>query len=243
MRMEQTIQEYFNEIAIPIRQLYRDVGDVNNYFGSPSIVRPALDQRRIIQPDIIHMRSESDSDMQYPEIVFGIGDYKTGVYKMMQGFEEFKTAILNRRRLRLHSIGKFFPDREWSPRVLFALVLSKYIYEAFLCGTDRILISDHQTFSGFFEYEIMDGKMSIDYYIINDPETVEHGITLRSAMAGFFYKNEADAIDTKDRLKKTFGVARKTKELDPFLNVLPKISYESSGKLSDSWVSSKLTGN
>ena len=89
----------------------------------------------------------------------------------------------------------------------------------------------------------MDGKMSIDYYIINDPETVEHGITLRSAMAGFFYKNEADAIDTKDRLKKTFEVARKTEELDPFLNVLPKISYESSGKLSDSGVSSKLTGD
>ena len=162
---------------------------MNNYFGSPSIVRPPLDQRRIIQPDIIHMINESDSDMQYPEIVFGIGDYKTGVYKMTQGFEEFKTAILNRRRLRLHSIGNFFPDREWSPRVLFALVLSKYIYQAFLCGTDRILISDHQTFSGFFRYEIVDGEMIIDYYVINNPETVENGITLRSAIAGFFYKN------------------------------------------------------
>ncbi|CUM48731.1 unnamed protein product [Debaryomyces tyrocola] len=64
----------------------------------------------------------------------------------------------------------------------------------------------------------MDNKMTIDYYVINDPETVEHGITLRS-IAGFFYKNEADSIDTKGRLKKTFELARKTEELDPFLNV------------------------
>ena len=63
---------------------------------------------------------------------------------------------------------------------------------------------------------------------------------MRSAIAGFFYKNEADAIDTKDRLNKTFEVARKTEELYPFLNVLPKTPYESSGKLSDSGVSCKL---
>ena len=236
MHVEQAIQEYFNEIAIPIKGLYRDVGDTNNYFGSPSIIRPTLDQRRIVQPDIIHMLTKSDLNTQYPEIVFGIGDYKTGVYKMMQGFEEFKTAILNRRRLRLHSIGKFFPDREWSPRVLFALVLSKYIYQAFLCGTDRILISDHQTFSGFFRYEIVDGEMIIDYYVINNPETVENGITLRSAIAGFFYKNVADTADTKARLMKSFDIAnntgiKKPEELDPFFNVRPRDPSGSSGKL------------
>ena len=82
--------------------------------------------------------------------------------------------------------------------------------------------------------------MTINYYVINDPESVEHGMTLRSAIAGVFYKDEADAIDTKGRLKKTFEVARKTEELDPFLNVLPKTSYGSPGKLSDSGVSSKL---
>ena len=236
MHVEQAIQEYFNEIAIPIKGLYRDVGDTNNYFGSPSIIRPTLDQRRIVQPDIIHMLTKSDLNTQYPEIVFGIGDYKTGVYKMMQGFEEFKTAILNRRRLRLHSLGNFFPDREWSPRVLFALVLSKYIYQAFLCGTDRILISDHQTFSGFFRYEIVDGEMIIDYYVINNPETVENGITLRSAIAGFFYKNVADTADTKARLMKSFDIAnntgiKKPEELDPFFNVRPRDPSGSSGKL------------
>ncbi|CAG84283.2 DEHA2A00242p [Debaryomyces hansenii CBS767] len=236
MHVEQAIQEYFNEIAIPIKGLYRDVGDTNNYFGSPSIIRPTLDQRRIVQPDIIHMLTKSDLNTQYPEIVFGIGDYKTGVYKMMQGFEEFKTAISNRRRLRSHSLGNFFPDREWSPRVLFALVLSKYIYQAFLCGTDRILISDHQTFSGFFRYEIVDGEMIIDYYVINNPETVENGITLRSAIAGFFYKNVADTADTKARLMKSFDIAnntgiKKLEESDPFFNVRPRDPSGSSGKL------------
>lgn len=63
----------------------------------------------------------------------------------------------------------FFPSEEWSPRVLFPLVLRKYLYQAFLCGTNRILISDHPTFFGIFECKIIDGKMSIDYYIINDP--------------------------------------------------------------------------
>ncbi|CUM54864.1 unnamed protein product [Debaryomyces fabryi] len=70
-----------------------------------------------------------------------------------------------------------------------ALVLRKYLYQAFLCGTDRVFISDHQSFSGFFKYEIMDdGKMNIDYYVINDPETVEYGI----AIAGFFYKDNTE---------------------------------------------------
>ena len=237
MHIEQAIQRYFNgKIADPLNDLFHDVGDITSHFVSPSFVRPPLDRKRRIQPDIIHMKNESDSDMQYPEIVFGIGDYKTGVYKMTQGFEEFKTAILNRRRLRLHSIGDFFPGREWSPRVLFALVLSKYIYQAFLCGTDRILISDHQTFSGFFRYEIVDGEMIIDYYVINNPETVENGITLRSAIAGFFYKNVADTADTKARLMKSFDVAnntgiKKLEELDPFFNVRPRDPSGSSGKL------------
>ncbi|CUM53658.1 unnamed protein product [Debaryomyces tyrocola] len=168
MQVEQAIQEYFNERITPtFKALFRHVGDMVNYFGSPSIRRSPLDQKRMIQPDIIHMKNESDSDMQYPEIVFGIGDYKTGIYKMTQGFEEFKTAILNRRRLRLNSIGIFFPDREWLPIVLLELALGKYIYQVFLCGTDRILTSDHQTFSEFFKYEIMNGKMFIYYCVIN----------------------------------------------------------------------------
>ena len=246
MNREQAIQRYFNgRIADPLNDLFQDVGDRCNYFGSPPIIRPPLDQRRKIQPDIIHMVIGSDLNTQYPRIVFGLGDYKTGIYKMTQGFEEFKTAILNRRRLRLSSIGNFFPDREWSPRVLFALLLSKYIYQAFLCGTDRILISDHQTFSGFFKYEIVDDEMTIDYYVINNPETVEHGITLRSAIAGFFYNNVADAANTKARLMNSFHVVSNTKikkiqELDPFFNVRPRDPSGSSGKLAKRGFSGKL---
>ncbi|CUM67041.1 uncharacterized protein PRCAT00004729001 [Priceomyces carsonii] len=54
---------------------------------------------------------------------------------------------------------------------------------------NREFISDHESFSGFFRYKIVSGeKMVIKYYVINNPETVEHGITLRSAIGGFFYE-------------------------------------------------------
>ena len=136
---------------------------------------------------------------------------------------EFKQNLSNRRALRLLPTGPLFNDREWSPRVLCALVLRKYIYQAFLCGTDRVFISDHQSFSGFFTYEFVDGeRMVINYYVINDPETVEHGITLRSAITGFFYKPEAHAFATKQRLNEVLEVASQTKGSDPFANVLPK---------------------
>lgn len=139
-----------------------------------------------------------------------------------------------------------FADREWSPRVLFALILRKYLYQAYLCGTDRIFISDHQTFSGFFKYEIVDDKMTIDYYAINDPETVAHGITLRNAIAGFFYKNVAEAYDTKGKLVECFEVAGKTvvtdntERQDPFENILPRDTRVSSGKQSGSDFSENL---
>lgn len=53
---------------------------------------------------------------------------------MKEGFEDLKASIesqnenlLNRRRLRLQSNGNFFPDREWMPRVLIALIQEMYI--------------------------------------------------------------------------------------------------------------------
>lgn len=100
-----------------------------------------------------------------------------------------------------------FQDTHWNPSMLFALVLSKYFYDAFLCGTNRVLISNHQPFSVFFKYDIVEGQMAVDYYIISDPETVAHGITLRSAMAGFFYQTEDDAIETQSRLKTYLSIA------------------------------------
>ena len=94
-----------------------------------------------------------------------------------------------------------------------------------------MFISDNQSFSGFFNYEFIDGgRMAINYYVINDPETVEHGITLRSAIAGFFYKPDTEAFATKQRLNEVLEVASQTKGSDPFANVLPKPVEEPSRK-------------
>ncbi|CUM50712.1 unnamed protein product [Debaryomyces fabryi] len=78
--------------------------------------------------------------------------------------------------------------------------------------------------------------MIVDYYVINNPETVENGITLRSAIAGSFYNNVIDAANTKARLMNSFCVAsntdiKKIEELDPFFNVRPRDASGSSGKL------------
>jgi hypothetical protein len=163
--------------------------------------------------------SKSEPYTDSPALCFGIGDYKTENYYLSQGFEELKVAIENTRTSMIELI---FPEREWSPRVVFALTLRKHLYQAFLCGTDRVFISDHQSFSGFFRYEIVNGQMTIEYYVINDPETALEGMTLRSAIAGFFYKSEEKAFDTKKALARSLLVANSAKRFDPFLNVLPR---------------------
>ena len=230
--VESDIQDYFDEnIAGTIKTLYHEICGIHHKFGKSSILRPPMNRTTIIKPDIVHVaKDKSASNVQSPEVCFAIGDYKKESYYLTQGFEELKVVIAenkeslsNRRTLRLLPNDTLFNDREWSPRVLYALVLRKYIYQAFLCGTDRVFISDHQSFSGFFKYEFVDGeRMVINYYVINDPETVEHGITLRSAIAGFFYKQNADVLDTKERLTKILEVASKTEGSDPFANVVPR---------------------
>lgn len=150
--VEDHIQEYFNrEIAGTIDRLYRHVGGKDNYFGKPSMIRALLDRKKIVKPDIAHILKKGPFlNLQIPEICFAIGDYKKGAYNLAQGFEEFMAAVkshieslLSLEKLRLYSRRLLFPNKEWSPRVLFALILRKYIYQAFLCGTDRVFISDH----------------------------------------------------------------------------------------------------
>ena len=239
--VEGDIQDYFDrQISYTIETLYQSICGISHKFGrSSSILRPPLNRSSIIKPDIVHLSTpESTLNFQSPDVCFAIGDYKKENYYLSLGFEQMKKAIadykqnlFNRRSLRLLPTDPLFNDREWSPRVLCALVLRKYIYQAFLCGTDRVFISDHQSFSGFFKYEFVDGeRMVINYYVINDPETVEHGITLRSAITGFFYKPEADALATKQRLNEVLEVASQTKGSDPFANVLPKPVEEPSRK-------------
>ncbi|CUM57428.1 unnamed protein product [Debaryomyces tyrocola] len=82
--------------------------------------------------------------------------------------------------------------------------------------------------------------MTIDYYAINDPETVSHGITLRIAIVVFFYKNVAAAYDTKNKLVNCLEVANKTEGLDPLVNILPKTTKGPSEKQFDGDFSGNL---
>ena len=226
--VENHIQDYFSEtIRGPIKDLNRDICGVHHYFGSASYLRPRLNTDIFIEPGMIHFAEYESGDGHFPEICFGLGDYKTENYYLSQGFEEFKEEIKDSRPMDQRT-ECLYQDTHWNPGMLFALVLSKYFYDAFLCGTNRVLISNHQSFSGFFKYDIVEGQMSVDYYIIRDPETVAHGITLRSAMAGFLYQKEDDAIETQNRLRKYLSIAHTAKKSDPLLKVRPKSLRDSS---------------
>ncbi|CUM48175.1 unnamed protein product [Debaryomyces fabryi] len=232
--VEDDIQIYSNEIACSINRFYLDILDEFHYFGYASSITPPLSKNPSFKPDIAHVYWGEASTRQNPDICVAIGDYKTETYFLTKGLQELKLAITefvekrsNLKKLRLYENQHIFEDREWSPRVLCALVLRKYLYQAFLCGTDRIFISDHQSFSGFFKYAIIDdGQMIIDYYVINDPETVEHGITLRSAIAAFFYMDNTEALNTKEKLTGLIEISQKTKGPDPLANVLPRLVEE-----------------
>lgn len=72
------------------------------------------------------MINESDLDIQYPDIVFGIGDYKTGAYKMAEGFEELKAAI----------------ESQIEVCVIFVMILKQSLLSLF--GYQKFLNSLHQ---------------------------------------------------------------------------------------------------
>ena len=102
----------------------------------PHILRPPLNKDIFIEPDIIHFAEYESGDGHFPEICFGLGDYKTENYYLAQGFEKFKEAIEDFRRMDQQT-EYLYQDAHWNPGILFALVLSKYFYDAFLCGTNR----------------------------------------------------------------------------------------------------------
>ncbi|KAK6456289.1 uncharacterized protein RJT20DRAFT_128136 [Scheffersomyces xylosifermentans] len=110
---------------------------------------------------------------------------------------------------------------EWNEGVAFALALRRCLYEALFCGTNRVFLSDHEYFSGFFQFDIIDGQMYVQYYIINDPESMKNGMTLRSAVNSFFYSSEALGLATKSKVKSWYDMGSQIEDpKDPFTNVL-----------------------
>ncbi|CUM51020.1 unnamed protein product [Debaryomyces tyrocola] len=267
------IQRYFTTYILePIDRIYKSICGEDHVFGGQDTIKPTFTNEKNLRfnPDMIHyLKNMLPSLHEFPHIYFGLGDYKTESYCLSQGFEELKTAIKdykqklsNSRPLRAKEAPLVFEDKvknktrreEWSPRVVFALVLRKYFYQAFLCGTDRVFISDHQAFSGFFKYKIVrdddvGDKMDIDYYVINDPETIADGTTLRSAIAGFFYNNLVDAVKTMESLKEVYKLrcieqgSALNKKGDPLRNVAPKPAERSKSKPTSSKSSEKAHGN
>lgn len=157
-----------------------------------------------------------------PDICFALGDFKTEKYKLAEGFqhlkiaiEKFKLRLANGRQLRLNINPPMF-EGKWSKGIAFALVFRKYLFQAFISGTNRVFVSDHEKFTGFFQYEFkQEDQMSIKYFVINNPETTEHGITLMSAIAGFFYRDIEEALETKMNLALKLEVAARSVGTDP----------------------------
>ena len=91
-----------------------------HFFGEPSIIRPRLERRSVLKPDITHiLKKGSFRNLQIPEVCFAIGDYKKGTYNLARGFEElrvpieeFKEYLLDNKRLRSLKSRPLFADRQ-----------------------------------------------------------------------------------------------------------------------------------
>lgn len=207
------IQRYYDHEVNPATQLlYRQIHGKGNYFGNQGSFRAPLSRSRLVKPDIVHYYKKSKTDP--PSTCFAIGDFEKGAYKLTEGFIELKNAIekyrLNLENGQLQKTPTLF-DVDWSNGIVFALIFRRCLYQAFISGTDRVFISDHQKFSGFFQYEFKEeDQMYINYYIINNPETTDHGITLRSAIGSFFYKEFDEAFEIKMKLAEYIELAKKS---------------------------------
>lgn len=84
-------------------------------------------------------------------------------------FAERGVIIRSTRSRQLRLQNSLFSDGEWSHRRYLLWFLGN-IFIKLSSGIDRVFILDHQIFSGFFKYEIVNDKMTIEYYAINDLE-------------------------------------------------------------------------
>ncbi|KAK6453704.1 uncharacterized protein RJT20DRAFT_146755 [Scheffersomyces xylosifermentans] len=172
--MASTIDECFKSTVIyPIGKLYRSTGRVARLFGDIKIRRPRKStEDGIIKPDITHLRWPKFEAAQ--EFCCGIGSYMEPKYELKEGFEKMLNAIEKFKDLEKNgnTSTTLFKDGDWDQGILFTLILRKYIYEALLCGTNRIFISGYQTFSGFFTFDVdTEDETKIEYFVIDDPET------------------------------------------------------------------------
>ncbi|KRZ99907.1 uncharacterized protein AC631_04315, partial [Debaryomyces fabryi] len=133
---EECIQKYFNgRILTPIENVYKYTYGQHHVFGGPLIIKPSFTDVNNLhfKPDIIHFLTNKLASLhEFPNIYFGLGDYKIESYYLSQGFEELKGAIslfkkrLSSTRLLRKAPLVFENEAEWSPGVVFALVLRKY---------------------------------------------------------------------------------------------------------------------
>ncbi|KAK6454372.1 uncharacterized protein RJT20DRAFT_148276 [Scheffersomyces xylosifermentans] len=185
---EVIIHSYFNaKISPAIQSLYRDI-NTSGRFNLVKFYAPLSDSL-VVERDVAHIWGcKKDHGFSYPELCFAIGNYRKQSYRLQKGFEGMMELTQNYHPNPADTKQRFFPSRDWTSTVFFTLLLRKYLYQAFMCGTNRIFLSDNNTFSRFFEYHFdNNGIMTIEYYIIDDQQTIAEGITLRSAMAGFFF--------------------------------------------------------
>ncbi|KAK6459808.1 uncharacterized protein RJT20DRAFT_132926 [Scheffersomyces xylosifermentans] len=167
-------------------------------FGSISF-RPPL----LFKPDIVHLwKANVSPGFQRPLYCLGIGNFKKSNYRMDDGFKGLMAYLGTRPSLQVN--GRMFEDNDWNSTICFTKVLRKYLYQAFVTGTNRILLSDVNNFSAFLEYEFnKERKLVIRYYVVSDPESIEEGFTLRSLIAGFFNNSFDGAKRIFDALEVT----------------------------------------
>ncbi|KAK6453597.1 uncharacterized protein RJT20DRAFT_137610 [Scheffersomyces xylosifermentans] len=156
---ESYIQEYFDSsIAPSIRSVYEYACRDLSAFGKGSFKPPVFSAINI-EPDFSHLwKGTTYPTGQYPEFCFRIGDYKRRNYKLGQGVRLMVSSVTSfRGRSVLYEGRFFFPSlaqpNDWSPERAFAILIRKYVVYGVLCGTNRIFLSDHETFSGFFVFQ------------------------------------------------------------------------------------------
>ncbi|KAK6454078.1 uncharacterized protein RJT20DRAFT_151951 [Scheffersomyces xylosifermentans] len=194
-RIDSNVQKYFDSSISPqLQSLFTSTLGLADRFGrTPIKIPPLYRKNKLIIPDIAHIQFSTDESV--PFICHAIGDIESTRFRLSEGLSQFKDAV--DKFVNSEEKQTIFRDGEWNEGVAFVLVLRKCLYHAVLCGTDRIFLTDLQSFSGFFHFAIKNDRMMIRHFLIDNPESVKHGISYRSAIAGFFYNDYCTSMNIK----------------------------------------------